>query len=72
MSIQTVGNLPPEAGELRDVIQEQLPEIIASFNQVLQEKYGLAGISVAQFTVIPNGPESSAGVSCDRESCSVD
>ncbi|MGF1568900.1 MAG: hypothetical protein ACFCVD_12660 [Nodosilinea sp.] len=70
MAIETVGSPPPEADQIRSVLQQQLPEIIASFNQVLREQYGIAGISVGGFTVVPESALS-ATVTCDQESCSV-
>lgn len=69
MPIETVGNPPPETDQIRVVLENQLPEIIASFNQVLREQYGLSGISVGGFTVVPES--AAAVVTCDQESCSV-
>jgi hypothetical protein len=70
MSVETVGNPPPEADQVRAVLEEQLPAIITSFNQVLRDQYGLGGISVGGFTVVPEGAVAST-VTCDQESCSV-
>ena len=70
MPVETVGNPPPEADEIRVVLENQLPDIIASFNQVLREQYGLSGISVGGFTVVPESAVS-AVVTCNQESCSV-
>jgi hypothetical protein len=71
MPIETVGNPPPEADQLRDRLQQQLPDIIASFNQVLRNQYGFSGISVGGFTIVPEGAVP-ATVTCDQESCSVE
>ncbi|MGF1518852.1 MAG: hypothetical protein ACFCVB_13770 [Nodosilinea sp.] len=70
MAIETVGSPPPEADRVRSVLQEQLPQIIASFNQVLRDQYGIAGISVGGFTVVPESAVASK-VTCDQDSCSV-
>jgi S-formylglutathione hydrolase FrmB len=69
MAVETVGNPPPEADQIRAVLQNQLPDIIASFNQVLRERYGISGVSVGGFTVVPEG--AAKGVTCDQESCSL-
>lgn len=71
MPIEAVGNPPPEADQLRAELESKLPEIIASFSQVLQEQFGLTGIRVAGFSVVPESAIP-AGVSCDEESCSID
>ncbi|MBF2079104.1 MAG: hypothetical protein IGR76_11450 [Synechococcales cyanobacterium T60_A2020_003] len=70
MAVETIGNPTPEAEQLRVTLETQLPNIIASFNQVLREQYGLSGISVARFTVIPD-VETPATVSSDQDSCSI-
>ncbi len=70
MAVETVGNPPPEADQIRSVLENQLPEIIASFNQVLREQYGISGISVGGFTVVPAGATAQS-VTCDQDSCSV-
>lgn len=70
MPVETVGSPPPEADQVRSVLQEQLPEIIASFNQVLREQYGVAGVSVGGFTVVPESAVASR-VTCDQDSCSI-
>jgi cephalosporin-C deacetylase-like acetyl esterase len=70
MAIETVGNPPPEADRIRTVLQDQLPDIIASFNQVLQEQYGISGISVGGFTVVPESALSTQ-VTCDQDGCSI-
>lgn len=70
MSVETVGSPPPEADQVRSVLEQQLPEIIASFNQVLRDQYGIAGISVGGFTVVPESAVASK-VTCDQDSCSV-
>lgn len=69
MAVETIGNPTPEADQLRVALETQLPNIIASFNQVLREQYGLTGISVARFTVIPDTTTDS--VSCDEDGCSI-
>ncbi|MFZ4639337.1 MAG: hypothetical protein ACOYMP_02880 [Nodosilinea sp.] len=70
MSVETVGNPPPEVDQVRSVLQEQLPQIIASFNQVLRDQYGISGVSVGGFTVVP--ASSVAGeITCDQENCSI-
>jgi hypothetical protein len=53
MSVATVGSPPPEADQLRDEIENQLPDIIASFSQVLQEKFGFENLRVGGFTIVP-------------------
>ncbi len=70
MSVQTVGDLPPQADELRSSIEQQLPDIMASFNKVLQEQFGFQDVRVGGFTVVPAAAASSS-VSCDEEGCSV-
>lgn len=70
MAVETVGNPPPEADQLRSTIEQQLPDIIASFNQVLRDQYGLSGVTVGGFTVVPDG-NAPGGISCDQESCSI-
>jgi S-formylglutathione hydrolase FrmB len=70
MSVETVGSPPPEADQVRSVLQERLPEIIASFNQVLRDQYGIAGISVGGFTVVPESALSTT-VTCDQDGCSI-
>ena len=70
MSVETVGSLPPEADQVRSVLEQQLPEIISSFNQVLRDQYGMVGISVGGFTVVPESAVTSK-VTCDQDGCSV-
>lgn len=70
MSVETVGSPPPEADQVRSVLEQQLPEIIASFNRVLRDQYGITGISVGGFTVVPESAVS-AKVTCDQDGCSV-
>ncbi len=70
MPVETVGNPPPEADRVRSVLEQQLPQIIASFNQVLKEQYGIAGVSVGGFTVVPESAVS-ATVTCDQDGCAV-
>ncbi|MEO1299728.1 MAG: hypothetical protein AAFW75_28940 [Cyanobacteria bacterium J06636_16] len=69
MPVQTVGNPPPEADQIRGVLEKQLPDILASFNQVLREQYGLLGVRVGGFTVVPESE--TAAVTCDQETCSI-
>lgn len=69
MPVQTIGNPPPEADQIRVVLEKQLPDILASFNQVLLEQYGLSGVRVGGFTVVPESE--AATVTCDQEACSV-
>lgn len=71
MPIETVGSPPPEADQVRSVLQEQLSEIIASFNQVLRDQYGITGVSVGGFTVVPESAVASK-VTCDQDGCSID
>jgi S-formylglutathione hydrolase FrmB len=70
MSVETVGSPPPEVDQVRSVLQERLPDIIASFNQVLRDQYGIAGISVGGFTVVPESALSTT-VTCDQDGCSI-
>jgi hypothetical protein len=70
MSVKTVGNPPPEADQLRAEIEKQLPDIIASFSQVLQEQFGFKDLRVGGFTVIP-AEAAADNISCDEESCSI-
>jgi hypothetical protein len=70
MAIETVGTPPPEADHIKTVLEQQLPNIIASFNQVLRNEYGITGVSVGGFSVVP--ARAVAGtVVCDQESCSI-
>ncbi|MGF1536665.1 MAG: hypothetical protein ACFB4J_09325 [Elainellaceae cyanobacterium] len=71
MSIKAVGNPPPEADQIKAVLEERLPEIIASFNRVLKEQYDISGISVGGFTVVPESAVSGS-VTCDQDGCSID
>ncbi len=70
MSVTPQGHLPPEAEALRATVEAKLPEILQSFNQVLVEQYGLTGVRVGQFTLVPEGP-AGPNVACDEESCTV-
>ena len=70
MTVKTVGNPPPSADELRTNIEQQLPKIIASFSQVLQEEFGFQDVRVGGFTVVPAA--AGGGISCDEESCSIE
>ncbi|MEB3313759.1 MAG: hypothetical protein VKL98_06385 [Cyanobacteriota bacterium] len=71
MSVEAVGSPPPEADQVRAVLEQQLPQIIASFNQVLRDQYGVVGVSVGGFTVVPASAET-VGITCDQDGCSVD
>ncbi|MGB7084788.1 MAG: hypothetical protein WBD47_04490 [Phormidesmis sp.] len=71
MPVKTVGSPPPEADQLRADIERQLPDIIASFSQVLQEQFGFKDVRVGGFSLVP--AEAAAGnISCDEESCSIE
>ncbi|MBE9076010.1 hypothetical protein IQ241_01655 [Romeria aff. gracilis LEGE 07310] len=70
MSIESIGNPPPAADELRAEIEKQLPDIIASFNQVLQEQFSFEGIRVGGFSVVP-AENATDAIACDEESCSI-
>ncbi len=71
MPVETVGSPTPEADQMRAEIEKQLPNIIASFSQVLQEQFGFDTLRVGGFTVVP-AVASSDSISCDEEGCSVD
>jgi hypothetical protein len=71
MPVETVGNPPPEADQLRIEIEKQLPDIIASFSRVLQEQFGFEGIRVGGFTIVP-AEAATENISCNEESCSLD
>ncbi|NEP18837.1 MAG: hypothetical protein F6J97_18380 [Leptolyngbya sp. SIO4C1] len=70
MAVETIGNPPPEANQLRAEVEKQLPEIIDSFSQVLQEQFGFEGVRVGGFTLVP-AEEAANSISCDEESCSI-
>ena len=70
MPVDAVGNPPPEADQLRAEIEKQLPNIINSFSQVLQEQFGFEGIRVGGFTIVP--AEAANNISCNEEGCSID
>ena len=70
MSVQTVGDPPPQADQLRASIEKQLPDIIESFSKVLQEQFGFQDVRVGGFTVVP-ADAAASGVSCDAEGCSI-
>ncbi|NJM99942.1 MAG: hypothetical protein HC800_24885 [Phormidesmis sp. RL_2_1] len=74
MSVETVGNPPPETAQIRASIEKQLPDIIASFSQVLQNEFGLEGLRVGGFTLVPAvmTAEAADSISCDEEGCSID
>lgn len=71
MSVEAVGNPPPEANQLRGDIEKQLPDIIASFSEVLQNQFGFKGIRVGGFTIVPEEAATDS-ISCDEEGCSID
>lgn len=71
MSVEAVGSPPPEADQLRVDIENKLPEIIASFSQVLQEQFGFEGVQVGGFTLVPKAASENK-ISCDEENCSID
>lgn len=70
MSVKAVGNPPPEADQIKAVIEARLPDILASFSKILKEEYSISGISVGGFTVVPD--EASESVTCDQDGCSID
>lgn len=70
MSVKSVGDLPPQADELRANIEQQLPNIMASFSKVLQEQFGFKDVRVGGFTIVPSDAADN-GVSCDEEGCSI-
>jgi len=70
MTVETIGNPPPEADQLRADIERQLPDIIASFSRVLQEQFGFTDLRVGGFTVVPEDAAAGA-ISCDEETCST-
>lgn len=71
MAVETVGNPPPEADQLRADIEKQLPNIIASFSEVLQQQFGFESLRVGGFTIVPAEADAES-ISCDEEGCSVD
>ncbi len=71
MPVSAVGNPPPEADQLRNELETQLPEIIAQFNQVLQEQFGFKDIRVGGFTIVPAAAIADSNISCDEEGCSI-
>lgn len=71
MAVKTVGTPPPEADQLRAEVEKQLPKIIASFSQVLQEQFGFDMLRVGGFTVVPV-EDTADSISCDEEGCSID
>ena len=70
MAVETVGSPPPEANQIKTVLEQQLPNIIASFNQVLREQYGITGVSVGGFSVVPESTVAGTVV-CDQDRCSI-
>ncbi len=70
MPVEPIGDLPPEADQLRIYIEKHLPNILESFSQVLHQKFGLNGIRVGGFTVVPidSNPER---LTCNEEHCSI-
>lgn len=71
MSVEPIGNPPPEAHQLRTEIEKQLPDIINSFSQVLQKQFGFENIRVGGFTIVPEEIATDS-ISCDEEGCSID
>ncbi|NJK59687.1 MAG: hypothetical protein HC918_04750 [Oscillatoriales cyanobacterium SM2_1_8] len=71
MAVTPQGTLPPEAEALRATVAANLPQILQSFNQVLAEQYGLTGVRVGQFTLLPDNT-SGQNVACDEESCTIE
>jgi len=70
MSVETVGNPPAEADQLKAEVEKKLPAIMASFSQVLREQFGFEGVRVGGFSLVPTEAAAS-GISCDEEGCSV-
>lgn len=70
MPVETIGSPPPEADQLRANIEQQLPDIITSFNQILQDRFGFADLRVGGFTVVPTEATTDS-ISCDEEGCSI-
>ncbi len=70
MSVEAIGNPPPQADQLKSEIEKQLPNIIASFSRVLQSEFGIEDVRVGGFTVVP-AAVTTANISCDEEGCSV-
>lgn len=70
MAVETVGTPPPEADRLRAEIENQLPDIIASFSEVLQKQFGFDSLRVGGFTIVP-AEAAADSISCDEESCSI-
>ncbi len=71
MSVETVGNPPPEADQLKTEIEKKLPDIMASFSQVLQEQFGFEGVRVGGFSLVPAEAMANSSISCNEEGCSV-
>lgn len=71
MAVETVGSPPPEANQLQAEIEKQLPNIIASFSEVLQKQFGFETVRVGGFTLVP-AEASAENISCDETGCSVD
>ena len=71
MPVETVGNPPPEADQLRQDVEAKLPEIIASFSRVLHEQFGFYDVQVGGFTLVPKTP-SAGKIACDQDGCSID
>ncbi len=70
MPIEPVGDLPPEAEQLRLALEKNLPDILARFNQVLHQELGCESIRVGKFTVVPSNSEPER-LSCNEEHCSI-
>ncbi|MGC1305723.1 MAG: hypothetical protein WA885_00740 [Phormidesmis sp.] len=69
MTVKTAGSPPPEADQLRAEIEKQLPNIIASFSEILQKQFGFENLRVGGFTIVPEAD--TGNISCDDESCSI-
>ncbi len=70
MPVEPVGDLPPEAEQLRLALEKQLPDILTHFSQILHQQFGFEGVRVGGFTVVPidSNPER---LSCNEEHCSI-
>ena len=71
MAVETVGSPPPEGDQIKAEIEKQLPDIIASFSEVLQKQFGFESLRVGGFTIVP-AETSTSSISCNEEGCSVD
>jgi hypothetical protein len=71
MPVESIGNPPPEAEQLKSALEQLLPDILASFNQVLHEQYKLQGIRVSHFAVVPD-TSTAQRVTCDQTGCAIE